>query len=63
MAECARYLLDVGVRQASSSQIDTIVCLQLDIGRKLGEGSFGEVLIGNFRGTKVGTMATVPDRE
>jgi hypothetical protein len=26
---------------------------QIDIGRKLGEGSFGEVLLGNFRGTKV----------
>ncbi len=26
-------------------------CLpQLDLGRKLGEGSFGEVLLGNFRG-------------
>jgi putative FmdB family regulatory protein len=25
--------------------------------RKIGEGSFGEVLLGNFRGTKVGAGA------
>jgi hypothetical protein len=27
---------------------------EIEITRKIGEGSFGEVLLGNFRGTKVG---------
>jgi serine/threonine protein kinase len=34
---------------------------EIEIIRKIGEGSFGEVLLGNFRGTKVGQRGGVGD--